>query len=72
MLAAMVSGLISGVGSDTELVEWLHGLPIDFCHKLGFTRQPPKLDCFRDLLIGVLSPRSLRDRFAGEGELPGG
>ncbi|MBA4029626.1 MAG: hypothetical protein C0478_01735 [Planctomyces sp.] len=41
MLAAVVSGLISGVGNDTELVEWLHDLPVDFCHKLGFTRRPP-------------------------------
>ncbi len=39
MLAAMVSGLISGDGSDTGLVEWLHDSPIDFCRKLGFTRQ---------------------------------
>jgi len=51
MLAAIVSGLLSGVGNYTELVEWLHDLPIDFCHKLGFTRRPPKLDCFRDLLM---------------------
>jgi hypothetical protein len=33
------------------LIEWLQDLPIDFCHKLGFTRRPPKLDCFRDLLM---------------------
>jgi len=24
MLAAVVSGLLCGVGNDTELVEWLH------------------------------------------------
>lgn len=50
MLAAIVSGLLCGVGNYTELVEWLHNLPIDFVHKLGFTRRPPKEDCFGDLL----------------------
>jgi len=30
MLAAVVSGLLCGVGNYTELVEWLHDLPIDF------------------------------------------
>lgn len=58
MLAAIVSGLLSGVGNYTELVEWLHDLPLDFVHKLGFTRRPPKLDCFRDLLI-KLDPAEL-------------
>lgn len=41
MLAALVSGLLSEVGNYTELVEWLHDLPLDFVHKLGFTRRPP-------------------------------
>lgn len=50
MLAAVVSGLLCGVGNYTELVEWLHDLPIDFIHKLGFKRWPPKEDCFGDLL----------------------
>lgn len=58
MLAAIVSGLLSGVGSYTELVEWWHDLPLDFNHKLGFTRWPPKLDCFRDLLM-KLDPAAL-------------
>jgi hypothetical protein len=51
MLAAVVSGLLCGTEGYTGLIEWLHDLPIDFCHKLGFTRRPPKLDCFRDLLM---------------------
>jgi hypothetical protein len=33
------------------LVEWLHDLPVDFWHFLGFTRRPPKKDAFRDLLM---------------------
>jgi len=51
MLAAVVTGLLSGVSGYDELVEWLHDLPIDFCHRLGFTRWPPKRDCFRDLFL---------------------
>lgn len=53
MLAAIVSGLFSGVASYTALAEWVQDLPIDFCHRLGFTRRPPKLDCFRDLLLAL-------------------
>lgn len=53
MLAAIVSGLFSGVAGYTGLAEWVQDLPIDFCHRLGFTRRPPKLDCFRDLLIAL-------------------
>lgn len=49
MLAAVVGGLLSGVAGYDELVEWLHDLPVDFWHRLGFTRRPPKQDCFRDL-----------------------
>jgi hypothetical protein len=41
-----------------ELVEWLQDLPIDFCHRLGFTRWPPKRDCFRDLFL-KLDPQAL-------------
>lgn len=58
MLAAVVSGLLSGVNGYDELVEWLQDLPIDFCHRLGFTRWPPKRDCFRDLLL-KLDPQEL-------------
>lgn len=57
MLAAVVSGLLSGVGGYDELVEWLHDLPVDFWHRLGFTR-PPKQDCFRDL-FAELDPAAL-------------
>jgi len=53
MLAAIVSGLLCGVGNDTELVDWLHDLPIDFVHKMGFKRRPPKKDCFGNLLKAV-------------------
>ena len=58
MLAAVVSGLLSGVSGYDELVEWLHDLPVDFWHRLGFTRRPPKQDCFRDL-FAKLDPVAL-------------
>jgi len=58
LLAAVVSGLLSGVNGYDELVEWLQDLPIDFCHRLGFTRRPPKRDCFRDLFL-KLDPQAL-------------
>jgi hypothetical protein len=64
MLAAVVSGLLSGVARYDELVEWLQDLPVDFWHRLGFTRRPPKRDCFRDLFHKLdpdLLDRVLRD-----------
>ena len=51
MLAAVVCGLLSGARGYETLVEWLHDLPVDFWHFLGFTRRPPKKDAFRDLLM---------------------
>jgi hypothetical protein len=51
MLTAVVSGLLCGVRGYTELVEWLHDLPVAVWHWMGYTRTPPKLDCFRDLLM---------------------
>ncbi len=49
MRAAVVSGLLSGVAGYDGLVEWLPDFPVDSGHRLGFTRRPPKRDCFRDL-----------------------
>lgn len=51
MLTAVVCGLLCGQRSYTALVEWLHDLPVDIWHWMGYTRRPPKLDCFRDLLM---------------------
>lgn len=57
MLAAVVCGLLCGNRGYTDLVEWLHDLPVDLWHFLGFTRRPPKKDGFRDLLMR-LDPES--------------
>lgn len=58
MLTAVVCGLLCGQRSYTALVEWLHRLPVDVWHWMGYTRRPPKLDCFRDLLM-KLDPAGL-------------
>lgn len=64
MLTAVVCGLLCGNRGYTQLVEWLHGLPVAVWHWMGYTRRPPKLDCFRDLLI-KLDPATLEAALAG-------
>jgi hypothetical protein len=63
MLAAVICGLLCGARGYDSLVEWLHDLPVDFWHFLGFTRRPPKKDAFRDLLM-KLEPAVLDDVLA--------
>jgi hypothetical protein len=58
MLTAVVCGLLCGVRGYVPLVEWLHELPVDYWHWMGYTRQPPRKDCFRDLLM-KLDPDAL-------------
>lgn len=58
MLTAVICGLLCGVRGYEDLVEWLHGLPVDVWHWMGYTRRPPKKDCFRDLLMR-LNPEAL-------------
>ena len=60
MLTAVVCGLLCGNRGYTSLVEWLHDLPVDVWHWMGYTRRPPKKDCFRDLLMR-LDPEVLED-----------
>lgn len=51
MLTAVVCGLLCGARGYTGITEWLHDLPVDVWHWMGYTRRPPKLDAFRDLLM---------------------
>lgn len=53
MLTAVVTGLLCGNRGYQALVEWLHDLPVDVWHWMGYTRRPPKKDCFRDLLVAL-------------------
>lgn len=58
MLTAVVFGVLCGARGYVGVVEWLHELPVDFWHWMGYTRRPPKQDCFRDLLV-KLDPKVL-------------
>jgi hypothetical protein len=58
MLTAVTCGLLCGCRGYEALVEWLHDLPVDAWHWMGYLRRPPKKDCFRDLLI-KLDPAAL-------------
>lgn len=58
MLTAVVSALLCGNRGYAAIVEWLHDLPVDVWHWMGYTRRPPQEDCFRDLL-SRLDPESL-------------
>ena len=51
MLTATICGVLCGARGYESLVEWLHELPVDVWHWMGYTRRPPKKDCFRDLLM---------------------
>lgn len=63
MLTAVVCGLLCGNRGYTQLVEWLHDLPVAVWHWMGYTRRPPKRDCFRDLLM-KLDPAALEAALA--------
>lgn len=60
MLTAVVCGILCGARGYLPLVQWLHNLPVDVWHWMGYTRRPPKLDCFRDLLMR-LDPEILEE-----------
>lgn len=51
MLTAVATGLLCGNRGYTAIAEWLHDLPVDVWHWMGYTRRPPQQDCFRDLLM---------------------
>lgn len=51
MLTAVATGLLCGNRGYTAIAEWLHDLPVDAWHWMGYTRRPPLQDCFRDLLM---------------------
>lgn len=51
MLTAVVCGVLCGARGYESLVEWLHELPVEVWHWMGYWRTPPKKDCFRDLLM---------------------
>ena len=60
MLASIVCALLCGERGYSGISDWIHLQPKEFWHSLGFTRRPPKLGAFRDLLM-VLPTDSLED-----------
>lgn len=53
MLAATISGILTGARGCTAIAEWIHAQEPEFWHALGFTRRPPKTTCFRTLLLKI-------------------
>ena len=60
MLTAVASALLCGNRGYKAIAEWLHDMPVDVWHWMGYTRRPPKQDCFRDLLM-KLDPAALEE-----------
>lgn len=60
MLTAIVCAFLCGHRGWTGIVEFVHDQSVETWHAMGFLRTPPKLDCFRDLLM-VLDPAVLED-----------
>lgn len=50
LLAAIVSGLLSGAKGCNGIAQWLHEQEPSFWHALGFTRRPPTRNCFSKIL----------------------
>lgn len=53
MLAATVCGILTGAKGCTAIAQWIGQQDIEFCHQLGFLRNPPKTNCYRDLLLAL-------------------
>jgi len=53
MLASIVSALLCGMRGYSGITDWVHSQPKESWYWLGFTRRPPKLGAFRDLLIAL-------------------
>lgn len=60
MLASIVCALLCGERGYSGISDWVHSQPREVWYWLGFTRRPPKLGAFRDLLM-VLPANLLED-----------
>lgn len=56
MLATVVCAILCGRRGYSAIAEWIHNQPAATWHLLGFTRRPPKLGAFRDLLMALAPP----------------
>ena len=57
MLATVVCAVLCGARGYAAIAEWLHQWPVDFCHRLGYLRRPPKKGAFRNLLMALAAER---------------
>lgn len=55
MLASVVCAMLQGARGYSAITQWIHDQEVELWHLLGFTRRPPKLGAFRELLM-ALSP----------------
>ncbi len=56
MLATVVCAILCGRRGYSAIAEWIHHQSVETWHLLGFTRRPPKLGAFRDLLMALAPP----------------
>ena len=60
MLAATVCSVLCGAKSFAAIAEWIHAQEIELRHALGFTRNPPTQNAWRNLLE-ALDPEVLEE-----------
>jgi hypothetical protein len=60
MLACVVCALLQGARGYSAIAQWIHSQDARLWHALGFTRKPPTLGAFRDLLMAI-SPERFED-----------
>jgi hypothetical protein len=57
MLATIVCAFLQGARGFSAIAQWIHSQEARFWHELGFTRKPPKLGAFRNLLLRLPAAR---------------
>lgn len=55
MLATTICAVLQGARGYAAITQWIHSQEVSVWHLLGFTRKPPTLGAFRNLLM-MLSP----------------
>ena len=53
MLAAITCGILTGARGCTAIAQWINNQDVEFWHALGFTRRPPRVTCYRSLLLAL-------------------
>lgn len=53
MLASVVCAFLQGARGYSAITQWVHSQEEELWHALGYTRKPPTLGAFRDLLMAI-------------------